>query len=129
MKFFKYFSLILVAILLSRTCANAQTNSASQQTTTKNKVTICNIVYGGNVQHVSQDAPIILLIEDSISHQDIQVVFSKEVRKKFSYDPEKKLPDHRACISGKITDQNGSLAIIITNEKQIETSDLTSEKK
>src|SRR4051812_40830655 len=115
MKFLKYFSLILATVFLSRTCVNAQTNSASQQTTTKNKVTICNIVHRGNVQHVSQDAPIILLIEDSVSHQNIQVVFSKEVRKKFSYDPEKKLPDHRACISGKIIDQNGSPAIIITN--------------
>jgi hypothetical protein len=56
-------------------------------------------------------------------------VFSKEVRKKFSYDPQKQLPDHRACVSGKITEQNGSAAIIITSEKQIKTSNLTSEKK
>jgi len=64
-----------------------------------------------------------LHIYDSISHQKIQLIFSKKVRKKFSYDPEKKLPDHRACISGKITNQNGGSAIIINSEKQIETKD------
>jgi hypothetical protein len=78
---------------------------------------------------VSEDAPIVLYIIDSVSNEKFQLVFSKEVRKKFSYDPQKQLPDHRACVSGKITEQNGSAAIIITSEKQIKTSNLTSEKK
>jgi hypothetical protein len=131
MKSFKYFSTTLIAIFLLNNCLLAQTNNASQQTSAslKGNVTICNIVQGGNVQHVAEDAPIVLYITDSVSNQKIQLVFSKEVRKKFSYDPEKKLPDHRACVSGKITEQGGSPAIVITNEKQIKTSDLTYEKK
>jgi hypothetical protein len=66
----------------------------------------------GNVQAASEDAPIVLYIDDSVSHQKIQLIFSKKGRKKFSYDPEKKLQAHRACISGKITNQNGGPAII-----------------
>jgi len=123
MKVLKQFACILLTLMLFNNYLIAQTNDISQQTSTslKGQVTICNIIRGGNVQHVSEDAPIVLFIEDSSSHQKIQLVFSKRVRGKFSYDPEKKLPDHRACVSGKITEQNGSAVIIIKNENQIKT--------
>ena len=131
MNAFKHFACTFFTLMLFNNYLLAQANDTTQQTTIPSgiKVTICNIIHGGNVQHVSEDAPIVLFIEDSSSHQKIQLVFSKKVRGKFSYDPEKKLPDHRACVSGKITEQNGSAAIIITSEKQIKTSNLTSEKK
>jgi len=129
MKFIKPFSCVLIIIFLFNHYLFSQTNAQQTSVTLKGRVTICNIVQGGNVQHVSEDAPIVLYIIDSVSNEKIQLVFSKEVRKKFSYDPQKQLPDHRACVSGKITEQNGSAAIIITSEKQIKTSNLTSEKK
>jgi hypothetical protein len=129
MKFIKPFSFVLIMMFLFNHYLFSQNNAQQTSSTLKGSVTICNIVQGGNVQHVSEDAPIVLYIIDSVSNEKIQLVFSKEVRKKFSYDPQKQLPDHRACVSGKITEQNGSAAIIITNEKQIETSNLTSEKK
>jgi hypothetical protein len=63
-------------------------------------------------------APIVLYIDDSISHQKIQLIFSKKVREKFSYHPEKKLPDHGACITGKIVNQNGgSQSLLIMKNK------------
>lgn len=84
---------------------------------------ICNIVYGGNVQAVSEDAPIALYIDDSLTRQKIKLVFPKRIRKKFPYDPEKKLPDHRACVSGKIRHSGGTAVIVIRSEKQIRTFD------
>lgn len=45
----------------------------------------------------------------------------KKVRKKFSYDPEKKLPDHCACIIGKIVNQNkGPQSLLIMKPKSIQ---------
>ena len=128
MKFIKFFSCVFIMIFLFNHVF-AQTNAQQTSSPLKGRVTICNIVQGGNVQHVAEDAPIVLYITDSASNQKVQLVFSKEVRKKFSYDPQKQLPDHRACVSGKITEQNGSAAIIITSEKQIKTSNLTFEEK
>ncbi|HEY6975212.1 MAG TPA: hypothetical protein VH396_02915 [Chitinophagaceae bacterium] len=120
----KRFSFVVALHILCLLCLHAQTNNSSTAfSKSKQHVTICNLVYGGNVQAISEDAPIVLYIDDSISHQKIQLIFSKKVRKKFSYDPEKKLPDHQACVSGRVTNQNGEPAIIITNEKQIETKD------
>jgi len=122
MKYIKHFLFTLIITFLLNNFLFAQTDTTSQQRSSslKGKVTICNVVQGGNVQHVAEDAPIVLFITDSVSNQKVQLVFSKEVRKKFSYDPQKQLPDHRACVSGKITEQNGSAAIIITSEKQID---------
>jgi hypothetical protein len=123
MNAFKHFACTFFTFLLFNNYLLAQANDTTQQTTIPPgmKVTICNIIRGGNVQHVSEDAPIVLFVEDSSSHQKIQLVFSKRVRGKFSYDPEKKLPDHRACVSGKIISQEGAPAIIIKNENQIKT--------
>ena len=123
MNAFKHFACTFFILLLSHNYLLAQANDTTQQTTISSgiKITICNVIRGGNVQHVSEDAPIVLFIEDSSSHQKIQLVFSKRVRGKFSYDPEKKLPDHRACVSGKIINQDGSPAIIIKNENQVKT--------
>jgi hypothetical protein len=65
------------------------------------------------------EEPIVLYIDDSISHQKIQLIFSKKVREKFSYDPEKKLPDHCAMYYWKNSKSKWRAAIIINNEKQI----------
>lgn len=126
MKFLKQILFIPVIIFLLNSYLFAQSKTP---TSLSGNVTICNLVQGGNVQHVSEDGPIVLFITDSASNEKVQLVFSKRVRKKFSYDPDKKLSDHRACVSGKIIEQNGSPAIVIKSEKQIETSDLTSEEK
>src|SRR5215212_7602715 len=119
----KYFSSVVALIILYSPHLWAQTNNPSKPSESKRTITTCSLIYGGNVEAVSEEGPIVLYIDDSISHQKIRLVFSKKVRKKFSYDPEKKLPNHRACISGKIIDQNGEPTIIIKNEKQIETKE------
>jgi preprotein translocase subunit YajC len=123
MKSVKYLSFIVVLTFLISSKCYAQTNRAATQSSLNNgdRITICNLIYGGNVDAVSEDAPVVLFIDDSVSHQKIQLVFLKRVRKKFSYDPEKKLPDHRACVSGRITEENNTPAIIIKSERQIKT--------
>jgi hypothetical protein len=69
------------------------------------------------------EEPIVLYIDDSISHQKIQLIFSKKVREKFSYDPEKKLPDHCACITGKIVNQNGGPQSLLIMKNKSKTKD------
>jgi hypothetical protein len=116
----KHFSVVVALIMLCHTYLQAQTNySSTGSWQSKRNATICNLVYGGNVQAVSEDAPIVLYINDSISHKKIQLIFSKKVRRKFSYDPEKKLPDHQACISGRITNRNGGPAITIKMKNKL----------
>ena len=131
MKFLKHFSgtAILIFALSNFLFAQATDTSRKAAAYGNGETTICGMLRGGNVQHVSEDAPIILFIKDSASQQKIQIVFPKNARKNFPYDPEKKLPDHYACITGKVTDQDGSSAIIISSDQQIKTEDETSEPK
>ncbi len=63
MKMAKHFSFVVAWIILSHAYLQAQIdNSSARSLKSKEHVTICNLVYGGNVQAVSEDAPIVLYI-------------------------------------------------------------------
>lgn len=98
--------------------------SAQNKTSTSNKgaTTICSLVSEGEGGRVAKDAPLILYMQDSVHNQRIEIIFTKLMRGKMSYDPYGKLVNQTACITGNISEYNNAPAIIISNENQIKTT-------
>ncbi len=82
-------------------------------------VKVCNRIYGGNVQHVSEAGAIVMTMGKNEQDEALLIVFPAMVRKGMSYDPQKKLTNHKVCVSGLITKYDGAPAIVISNEGQI----------
>jgi hypothetical protein len=98
--------------------------SAQNKTSTsyvKGATTFCSLVSEGDGGRVAKDAPLILYMQDSVQNKRIEIVFSKLMRSKMSYDPYAKLVNQTVCITGKINEYNNAPAIIISNENQIKT--------
>jgi len=114
----KKINLLFIFIILFVVNVSAQ-NKAS--TSYKGTTTICSLVSEGNGGRVAKDAPLILYMQDSVQNQRIEIVFSKLMRGKMSYNPYDKLVNQTVCITGKISEYKNAPAIIISNENQIKT--------
>jgi len=114
----KKINLLFIFIILLVLNVSAQ-NKAS--TSYKGTTTICSLVSEGSGGRVAKDAPLILYMQDSVQNQRIEIVFSKLMRGKMSYNPYDKLVNQPVCITGKISEYKNAPAIIISKENQIKT--------
>jgi hypothetical protein len=114
----KKINLLFIFIILFVLNVSAQ-NKAS--TFYKGTTTICSLVSEGDGGRAAKDAPLILYMQDSVQNKRIEIVFSKLMRSKMSYNPYDKLVNQTVCITGKISEYKNAPAIIISNENQIKT--------
>ena len=89
----------------------------------KKTITICSLIKEGNGGTIAKDAPLILSMQDSSANKKVELVFTRAIRESMSYDPYSKLVNQTVCVTGKLTQYKNAPAIIIHNEKQIQTSD------
>ena len=114
----KKINLLFIFIILFVLNVSAQSKTS---TSYKGTTTICSLVSESNSGRVAKDAPLVLYMQDSTQNQRVEIVFSKLMRSKMSYDPYGKLVNQTVCITGKISEYNNAPAIIISNENQIKT--------
>ena len=107
---FKSFAVLLIIFITVN--ANAQ-NKSTQATT------VCSVVQADKSAAVSKNEPLVLYMQDSVSNRRIAIVFPQTVIKKMNFDPQLKLVNQKACISGIIKSYNNQPAIIIDNAKQV----------
>lgn len=106
--------LLIIFLLIAAGNINAQTSNSQSSSTS-----ICSIVKEGDGGRVSKKAPLILHMYDSSIKKNIEIVFTRSMRSKMSYDPYDKLVNQSVCITGNLTSYNKKPAIIIKSEEQI----------
>lgn len=116
----KKHNLLIIFLLLFSFTVKAQSLKHSTKST---HTTICGIVNESDQGRVSIDEPLILYMQDSAMGKQIEIVFTKNMREKMSFDPYLKMVNQSVCITGRITSYNNAPAMIITNEKEIKTKD------
>jgi len=118
--------LYLVFVLLCGNALHAQrdTITASQAATFVGKnVSLCDIGKNGHMDNISKDEPTIIYVGDTYETRTLALVFKKDDLKAFSFDPEKKMENHRFCVHGKIEMYKGKPAIFVTSEAQLHVED------
>lgn len=109
-----YFLLFFLCIGMHH--ANAQADSTRHYT---GYAQVCGKMSGGNVNHVTTKADIILYIEDTANSKKFSIIFPYQARMKMSYDPEKKLVNRQVCITGDAENSEEGMSIVIHSEDQI----------
>lgn len=86
-------------------------------------VFLCDRVKNGHMDNISMDEPTVVYVGDTYDTRTLALVFSKDVLRTFSFDPEKKMENHRFCVQGKIEMYEGKPAIYIKTENQLHVED------
>ena len=86
-------------------------------------VLLCDRVKNGHMDNISKDEPTIVYVGDTYETRTLALVFTKDVLKTFSFDPEKKMENHTFCVNGKIEMYKGKPAIFVKSEDQLHVED------
>jgi hypothetical protein len=120
----------LVYLLLIVLCGNtlyAQQESKITAVQAKDfigkNVLLCDRVKDGHMDNISKDEPTIVYVGDTYETRTLALLFTKDVLKNFSFDPEKKMENHTFCVHGKITMYKGKPAIYVQSEDQLNVED------
>lgn len=87
------------------------------------QVTLCDRVNYGRFIEVQKKMPKILYVGPDYPNHHLTLIFPKEVHRKFSYDPEKKMVNKRFCLTGTISKYKGKPAVFIKSPLQINEED------
>jgi hypothetical protein len=90
------------------------------------KVTVCDRVNYGKRVNVNKNTPTVLYVGPDYPNHHLALYFPKNVVRRFSFDPEKKMINKRFCASGKITLHENKPAIIIRRESQVNEEEVNS---
>jgi hypothetical protein len=104
---------------------------AQQDTVTANKaqqfvgktVLLCDRIKNGHMDNISKDEPTVVYVGDTYETRTLALVFTKDVLRSFSYDPEKKMENHTFCVHGKVEMYKGKPAIFVQSEDQLNVED------
>jgi hypothetical protein len=116
----------LLVILLSGTALHAQrdTITAGQVTNYVGKnVLLCDMVKNGHMDDISKDEPTVVYVGDTYETRTLALIFDKNDLKNFSFDPEKKMENHKFCVQGKVSMYKGKPAIYVKSEAQLNVED------
>jgi len=120
----------LVYILFVLLCGNtlhAQQESKITAVQAKDfmgrNVLLCDMVKNGHMDNISKDEPTVVYVGDTYETRTLALVFTKDVLKGFSYDPQKKMENHTFCVHGKIATYKGRPAIYVQSEEQLNVED------
>ena len=100
--------------------AQAKITAAEASKHVGDSVIVCDKAYGGIYLDKSKDGFTFINIGAKYPDQKLTLVIKGDVRKTFSFVPEKVLSDKNICVKGKITEYKGKPQIMIDNEDQIE---------
>ncbi|MGI8951120.1 MAG: hypothetical protein ACR2FN_06005 [Chitinophagaceae bacterium] len=123
MKAIKIFAVIAIAFSVNHLRAQTSITLNQVKTHVGDSITVCGKIYGAKYRYVAKESPSLLSMGDHFPNQPLTLVFDKEVRERFSYDPEKKLLNKTICVTGKIQNNNDEAEIIIESEAQIKVQD------
>ena len=116
----------LIVILLSGTVLNAQRDTITAEQIVKfvgKNVQLCDMVKNGHMDNISKDEPTIVYVGDTYETRTLALIFKKEDLKNFSFDPEKKMENHKFCVQGKVAMYKGKPAIYVKSEAQLNVED------
>ena len=118
--------LYLLAILLSSTALHAQRDTITAEQASKfagKNVLLCDMVKNGHMDDISKDEPTVVYVGDTYETRTLALIFNKNDLKNFSFDPEKKMENHKFCVQGKVTTYKGKPAIYVKSEAQLNVED------
>jgi endonuclease G len=101
--------------ILPKNCLN--TVQAYGEINTNKKVKVCGTVVS---THKSKKGNVFLNLDKTYPDQIFSVTIWASEFLNFSYNPVKELLGKKVCITGKITEYNGTASMIVNNEKLIE---------
>jgi len=112
----------LLVILLSVTTLHAQRDTITAEKAGNfvgKNVLLCDRVNDGHMDNISKDEPTIVYVGDTYETATLLLVFDKNDLKSFSFDPEKKMENHKFCVHGKVAMYKGKPAIYVKSEAQL----------
>lgn len=86
-------------------------------------VMLCDRIKDGHLDNISKDEPTIVYAGDTYETRTLALVFTRQVLKTFSYDPQKKMENHKFCVHGKVAMYKGKPAIYVKSEDQLNVQD------
>lgn len=113
-----FFLLLAFASITAK--AQAQVNATEAAKHVGDSVVVCDKAFGGIYLDKSKDGFTFINIGDKYPNQKLTLVIKGDVRKTFSFLPEKVLVNKNICVKGKVTEYKGKPQIMISNEDQIE---------
>ncbi len=75
------------------------------------------------MDNISKDEPTIVYVGDTYETSKLALIFNKNDLKNFSFDPEKKMPNHKFCVHGKVAMYKGKPVIYVKTEAQLNVED------
>jgi hypothetical protein len=118
--------LYLLAILLSSTVLHAQRDTITAEkagSMVGKNVLLCDMVKNGHMDDISKDESTVVYIGDTYETRTLALIFNKNDLRNFSFDPEKKMENHKFCVQGKVTTYKGKPAIYVKSEAQLNVED------
>ncbi|MDQ2752275.1 MAG: hypothetical protein M3R72_04555 [Bacteroidota bacterium] len=82
-------------------------------------VTVFDTIHEARLDNVSKDEMNVLFTGSDYDHRTFALVFPQSILKRFSYNPNYKMVNHRFYATGKIVNYKGKPAMFIKNESQI----------
>jgi hypothetical protein len=116
----------LLVILLSGTALHAQRDTITAErigSFVGKNVQLCDMVKNGHLDNISKDEPTVVYVGDTYETRTLALIFDKNDLKNFSFDPEKKMPNHKFCVNGKVAMYKGKPAIYVKSEAQLNVED------
>ncbi|HEY9533796.1 MAG TPA: hypothetical protein VIQ77_04640 [Mucilaginibacter sp.] len=108
---------LIIASAAVRTFAQTSIMTKEAGKYIKEKVTICDKVYGG--KFLSNSGITLIDIGGAHPNELLTLLIKGDDRKKFKDAPEESLKGKKVCITGQIVDYKGKPEIIITDPGQI----------
>ncbi len=80
---------------------------------------VCGKIQQARLKDISKDEANVLYTGPSYEDRTLALVFTKRVLKRFPYNPNSKMINHKFCIKGKIVMYKGKPAIYVVDEEQL----------
>ncbi len=87
------------------------------------KKMICGEITQARLKNISKDEPSILFTGPDYENRTLALVFTKRVLRRFPFNPNLKMINHKFCVKGKIKLYEGRPAIFIKGDEQLNVED------
>lgn len=125
-----YFLCVAVFAFATVSFGQQQIEPENASSHVDDSVRVCGIILQAKLRTVPKDeASVLYMGKQEAPEQSLNFVIPKNIRQRFSYDPEKFLVNNNVCIVGRIGTYEGKPAIKIFSEQQIKVGDQTDKPK